>query len=81
MLDAPGQTSPSLVNSAGFPLVLPVMFSSKRMPAQYSLFLSGDQCEFTSVDYMDQIWESFGHKDVKIGIFHSFLKISSTILN
>jgi len=48
------QISSSLERKAGFPPVLPVMFFSRRRPAKYSLFLSGDPDDFTSFAYMNQ---------------------------
>jgi hypothetical protein len=33
------------------PHILPAMFSGKRMSSQYSLFLFGIHCDFTSYEY------------------------------
>ena len=54
LMDVLAWINPSMDGFAVLSLILPVMFISKRMPAQYSLFLSGDHCGFTSFEYMDQ---------------------------
>ena len=54
VMDVSAQISLNLVRSAGLPPFLPVMFFSKRRPAKYSLFLSGDHYDFTSFNYMNQ---------------------------
>ena len=51
----PGQISPSMVRSAAFPLTLQSSVPAKGcQQAQNSFILSGDHCDFTSFDYMDQ---------------------------
>ena len=54
-MNEPAQISLSFERATGSPHILPVMFSSKRMPAKYLLsFLSGDHCDFIFFDDKDQ---------------------------
>ena len=49
MIDVTAQISLNLVRSADFPHILTVIFSSKRMPTQTSLLLSGYHCNISTV--------------------------------